>query len=215
MSKLTEHLSKKLIGYPDALPEHLRARLHNDWIIGKFIPRSWNAMGPRCGKGNPGYLPWPPRLIAGRGVARWESTFSKSILEIPELNKCTVRADDVYGKKWTCIEWNHGHPNYAQSGTVELDWSETFITPQGMIQGANIYSPSALQKFSMSGWLRLSPDYYSWWKILKRRETIEDVKEEGDDTVLFMRKGARPDHLDAYYNLTKILPVGAAGLHWE
>ena len=200
-------------GYPCALPEHLRDRLHNDWFwILKKIPRSFNAKGPRCGAGRPGYAPWPPRLVEGHGVARWESDFGNSILEVPDLAKRAVKAADVYGKSWTVIERNAGHPDCGQTGTItltwrELDWSE-------IEAGHGLHSPSALQKFSMRGWLRLAPDYFSCWKIITRRE-LPGAPDNADDTVAFLRRGSRPDHVDVYYNTDRCSPIGMAGLKWE
>lgn len=204
-------LTNQFIGYPCALPEHLREKKHNDWFIGKWIPRSWNARGPRCMRNSPGYLPWPPRLVEGVGVARWESIGADSIIEIPELADRHVLAADVYGHSFVAFERQKNRPNFNESFRLKINWDEV-VTYDGVTFGPQQYSPSALQKFSTKGWMKLSPDYYSSWNILHRREI--PGKETGEDTVIFYRKGARPDHLDTYYNLDKFVP-GMAGLKWE
>lgn len=187
-------------GYPCALPDHLKERLHNDWPGPlKELPRSLNARGPRCGQGNPGYLPWPPKLVEGFGVARWETDGATSIIEIPALANRYVDSS-IYGQTFEVIERKPGHPNFGQK------WMQTLTWVEGLHEGQ--YSPSALQKFSIKGWIRLSPDYRSSWKILIRRE--EPGKETGEDTVKFSRTGFRPDTLDLYYNFGPM-----AGLKWE
>lgn len=207
-------LSGFLQGFPCALPEHLKSKLHTDWTGPlKKIPRSFSARGPRCRLEHPagtcdGYRPWPPRLVEGEGVARWENTGASSILDIPALRNRRVTADDVYGKTWTCIQRNVGHSNFGQTGTVTLNWRE--LSMDQLAAGEDEHSPSALQKFSMRGWIKLSPGYTSRWLILVRREIPGAVK--GDDTVAFYRSGYRPDHVDIYYNKSLLL---TGGLHWE
>lgn len=182
-----------------ALPDHLKEKKHNDWIWPlSYIPRGANAFGPRCGKGNKGYLPWPPKLVEGKGVARWESDGATSIIEIPSLANIEIKAKDVYGREFTYIERNVGRPDCGKIGLVTLSWTE------GMnIEGQ--YHPSALQKFSNEGWMRLDPDYYAWWKVLERREPKKD------DIVMFHRRGFRVDSLDQFYNFS----LGFFGLRWE
>lgn len=224
MSALSNLLYRKFLGYPAVLPEHLRnwqgtgkVKLHTDWpwpLSG--IPRSWNARGPRAGQGNPGYLPWPPRLIKGRGACRWETAGATSILQIPDLFR-EMTADQVYGKKWLCVERKEDHPDFGQTGNVMLDWHEahvmeaksaldgsiqTFVTP-------NEYSPSAIQSFSPRGYLKLSPAYHSEWKALSWEENGYEW-----DGGLFNRRDTRPDHLDVYYN-TSPLKIGFVGLRAE
>lgn len=183
-----------------ALPLHLRGKTHSDWLLFKWVSRGFNAKGPRCGAGNPGYLSWPPRILGGKGVVRWESNFAKSRIYIPDL--AGVEANDsIYGKRFMGIEEDSG-----KELQVKLEWREQ--TWEEIERGDLIYSPSALQKFSNEGVLRLEQGYYSKWKILKQREF--PTMNEGEDTVLFFRNGWRPDHLDLYWNKGP-----AIGLHWE
>lgn len=194
-----------------ALPENLKERKHNDWPWpASKIARSWNAYGPRCPNDSEKYRPWPPRLVEGHGVARWESNLAQSIIEIPALANRTVLGGQVYGREWQAIERNPGRPDFGQQKTVVLGWREMkwaeIVDPASPL----VYSPSALQKFSPAGWMKLTPDYSTRWKIITRREQPDNVT--GDDTVLFYRRGYRPDHFDVYYNKTILL---TAGLRWE
>lgn len=222
MSRLSEWLERKFEGNPCALPPHLRGRRHNDWALGKFIQRSWNARGPRCD--GEGYLRWPPRLDEGRGVARWESAGGRSVIFIKGLEEAEVVGSQVYGRAWLAVEMNPGSPRFGKAFDVFLEDPRAHrvrvtdvYTPDGSEFGSlrvdcdpDLYSPSALQKFSMRGWMRLDPWYVSYWRVLKRRE--EPGRETGDDTVTFMRSGARPDHVDVYYNCGRFPFVG---LKWE
>jgi len=145
---------------------------------------------------------------------------SQSIIEIPALARVEVRGEDIYGVEFEAIERNMG-PNFGKVFKVRLQdprevWGKVQVidTPVagGHIQTItpNIYSPSALQKFSRTGYIKMEPSYSSWWKVLKRREEPGNVT--GEDTVLFYRSGYRPDHLDGYYNKSLIV---TGGLHWE
>lgn len=158
-----------------ALPEHLKKRKHNDWpFFLRWVPRSLNAFGPRCGEGNKGFLPWPPILISGHGIARWEATRpSNSIIEIPALKNITVKGIDIYGKEWDVIERNE-----------EPRGREFKIT----LTTGGLYSPSAIQEFSDHGWMKLKPEFHARWKKLTKTK------------IYFHRRGYRPDHEDTYYN---------------
>lgn len=206
-----------------ALPPHLRLKKHNDWIWPfNKLSRGWNAKGPREKVDSKDYLPWPPKLVEGKGVARWEeSGEGGSIIMIPDFIKATIKGSDVYNRRWDAIEMNPGMPDFQQRKKVFLAWRSAAVTDITSPAGGNItriipqqYSPSALQKFSPSGWMKLSPNYHSKWKVIKKRE-LPVWPETGDDTVLFTRAGNRPDHLDVYYNVDKILPIGQIGLKWE
>lgn len=180
-----------------ALPPHLAEKRHSDWIWPmSLIPRAWNAFGPRCGEGNEGYKPWPPLFVKGHGVSRWENDGASSIVYIPMFDHLTISGADIYGRKFRAIEMAKGNKFYDTEIEVYLRYEE------GMNTG--LYSPSALQKFSDSGWMVLEPHYYACWKVLKR---IPD----GEDIVAFHRRGFRPDHCDIYYNRS----VAYFGLHWE
>lgn len=203
-----------------ALPPHLRGRLHGDWIwpLNK-ISRGWNAYGPRVSRSAPDFLPWPPRLVAGKSVCRWETAGGNSIILIAGLDNVEVTYDDVYGRRWLATEMNPGHPNFMKSEDIFLPhWEESLVWDEEPINGpakqmikGDFYSPSALQKFSKRGWMSLYPFYHTEWNVLKKRE-LPVWPETGEDTVIFWRRGYRPDHVDLYYNKSII---GTAGLHWE
>jgi len=202
-----------------ALPPHLRGRKHNDWPWPfKGISRGWNAKGPRA-KGTQDYLPWPPILVEGKGVSRWETAGGKSIVHIPGLDHVQVKGSDLYGLDWNGVEMNPGNPRFHEPVQIRLTqrtsnvfdvWDES-IDKWVQVCDPDSYSPSALQKFSPKGWMRLSPDYYSQWRIIKKRE-LPMWPETGEDTVIFMRTKYRPDHGDLYYNRSII---ASGGLHWE
>lgn len=182
--------------FPCALPEHMRERLHNDWPwpMSK-LPRSLNARGPRCKGsacvcGGQGFKAWPPKLVKGFGVARWESNGAGSILEIAGFANVWIDAG-VYGQEVIGVERNPGHPNFGAKTLVKLDWH---AMPWADIDGGlAAYSPSALQKFSDKSWMQLDPGYTAGHRLIKRGQ-------DGDDKALFWRYGWRPDHVDVYYN---------------
>jgi len=206
-----------------ALPPHMRGRKHNDWFFFKNTPRGWNAKGPREEKGAKDYAAWPPRLVKGKNVCRWESDGAQSIIFIPELltNK-EINGRDIYGREWEVIEMNPSSEDFQKKKKIRIPyWEESVVTDLKREDGTYEqivapmqYSPSALQKFSKNGWMKLEPDYFSSWKVLKKRE-LPVWPETGDDTVLFMRSGHRPDHVDCYYNVDKLIPIGFIGLKWE
>lgn len=205
-----------------ALPPHLRGRLHGDWPWPfKKVSRGWNAVGPRPATDAEDYMAWPPRLVEGKGVARWERE-DGSILMIPELVGRVITAKDFYGKEWRCVEMNPSAPDFLNAKVVFFpQWAEAHVYDVPIGDGKfkqtvfpEQYSPSALQKFSESGWMRLSPKYKSTWKVFKKRE-LPIWPEKGDDIVFFTRAGARPDHVDCYYNTDKLVPIGFIGLKWE
>lgn len=174
-------------GYPLALPAHLREKRHNDWIwpMSK-IRRSWNARGPRVGVLKPGYLQWPPKLIEGRGVTRWENDGASSIIEIPALERKVT--SDVYGEVFRAYEKNEGNPFYGKSFDVLIEYKINGTGKDGEIKSDTLnYSPSALQKFSDGGYMILSPTYKTWHKSLFGKSPNYGV-------------GWRPDHVDIYYN---------------
>lgn len=244
MSRLTTWIEKQFEGHPKSLPFNLRnykrtgkPKNHDDWFIpiGKLIPRSWNATGPRCGKGNPGYEAWPPRLIEGYDVTRWENAGATSILFFPGLMKEHVNASSLYGKSYGCIETNSSNPNFRQAGIIKIDWSEAAVEdvpvfddqknpvldPWGQmtyrtVVTPNIYSPSALQKFSGgNGFLKMEPGYTCHWKMITKRYWPWEngpLKPDKEDSVWFYRIGKRPDHLDVYYNKSPIFTIGR---RWE
>lgn len=179
--------------YPSALPEHLRDKRHNDWPWPlSRLRRSINVRGPRCGRGNPGYFSWPPKLVKGKNVCRWESNLAESIIFIPELDGREVRAADVYGHNFVAIEFNFGHKDYGKSKIVTIEWHEV-ATMDGTQFSPQQYSPSALQTFSEKGWMECEPWYKAWWRWSK-------MSTGSNNRGFNYRIGWRPDHVDTYYN---------------
>jgi hypothetical protein len=179
-----------------ALPPHLQSKLHNDWPFPlNRLPRAINAKGPRClGSacecGGEGYLPWPPKLVKGYGVARWETTGATSIVYVPEFRDRLIGPADLKGKR-VAIERNDG-PQLGQRFEVDL------------IEAG--YSPSSLQLYSDKGWMELDPFYKTWHRVLKRDAEGNPVEGRCPN----WRVGWRVDHLDMYYNFGPF-----AGLNFE
>ncbi len=173
-----------------ALPEHLKERKHEDWIwpLSK-INRGANAYGPRCEPGSKGYKPWPPKLIEGYGVSRWENNGAQSIIEIPSFKHENITSA-CYGSIVQAYERNSGNPMFGKLMMVKLEWVEVKHT-QGVFTPQQ-YSPSAIQSFSPKGFLKMDPSYYSYWKQLDKKDHWERA--------IFYRFGNRPDHYDVYYN---------------
>lgn len=187
---------------------NLRDALHYDWPFWPLtkIPRGLNAFGPRCpGKecpecGGKSFRPWPPTLVEGHGIARWEMEGEgHSIIFIPSLVDKTIKAKDVYNRVHDAIECNPGKMNYGNWGRIQL------------LEGEG-YSPSAIQKFSDSGWMKLSPYYYAEWHVFKRYAPKDAPVwvEDKEPLAAFYRWAYRPDHNDEYYNWGPY-----AGLHFE
>jgi len=162
-----------------ALPNHLKNQKHNDWIWPlSYLPRSVNAFGPRASKDSPRYRPWPPRIVEGYGVTRWESSGADSIILIPELSGKKI-TDSIYGKSFEATELNGPAP--GRKIAVLLEWRELewpFST-----KDMAMYMPSTIQK-SRKGYLRTEPYHYVQWR----------------DGKYFFRYGYRCDSLDIYYN---------------
>lgn len=197
-----------------------------------------NASGPRCLKdlcecGGSGFEAWPPKLEEGRDVTRWENSGAGSILYLPDLKGRLIGPSEVYGRQHRAIEMNEGHPNFREEFLVSFpDWRENIVVDvQSGVDAAgeplyiqdvtpNDYSPSALQKFSLDGgFVKLSPTYTSRWKIIKKKEWPFELEgpdgimnPKAEDVVAFLRTRKRPDHVDEFYNDSK---VGTVGLHWE
>lgn len=169
-----------------ALPDHLKNAKHSDWIWPfSRIPRSFNAFGPRCPFKSKGWKPWPPTLVKGYNVTRWENTGATSILYFPDLEGQEIDAT-IYGVTLKGIEEGSG---------LKV---KTRLTKKGD------YSPSALQKRSARGYMVLDPFYRTEWRILKRYD------DDREPLVLWYRIGYRPDHKDKYYNYGP-----TAGFHFE
>lgn len=158
-----------------ALPDHLKNLRHTDWPWPlSYLPRSINAFGPRCGRGSDGYKPWPPRLIKGKGVSRWETSGAKSIIHIPMLDNATI-GPEIYGRTFRVFE-------NGKEKIVRLEWRE--LTWPFTEEEANIYFPSTIQSYSPQGYMTMEPWYKSSW----------------NQGMYFVRMGYRNDALDIYYN---------------
>ncbi len=195
-------------GNPCALPDkivrnkngenvNLRDRLHDDWPIGlRWIPRSWNAKGPRCGEGNPGYKKWPPKLIEGYSVMRWQTTGDEKQILIPSFDEKHLTSEYVKDLWVLAVDIKPGSPTYMDQFMVNL----------------NEYIPSTIQKYgSQKGWMKLDCGFQCGWRMITRRETPGKTKEEtGEDLVWYWRWGWRCDILDGYYNWGPY-----AGLNWN
>ena len=122
-----------------ALPDHLKERKHNDWIFPlSLLSRGVNAFGPRCGKGNSGYKPWPPKIVEGKSVTRWETSGADSIVIIPSLEDVKIDAS-VYGKVYKAIDERTG-----AELKILLEWRE--IEWPFSEKDKRMYSPSTIQK---------------------------------------------------------------------
>ena len=183
-----------------ALPDHLKNRKHGDWIWPlSYISRGWSAFGPRCpgrdcqvcnGKG---YRPWPPKLVEGKGVTRWENAGASSILYIPSLSDKIINPD-FYGTNIRAWETNPANPYFNTEKWVSIKWEIGNTSP-------NMYFPSALQRWSRFGYLRMTPRYWTIWKVIKQKENpFKSTRVTGENKVLFWRNGYRNDALDVYYN---------------
>lgn len=201
MSKFDDWLYEIGNRWPCALPNHLsnwkgtgKVRLHDDWPpLLRKLPRSVNSKGPRCPKTGEGYAPWPPRLIRGKGITRWENAGATSILYIPTLEDKVID-HQFYGTKIRAWETNRGHANFKKEIWVHITWEEDSLKP-------DMYSPSALQRWSPSGYLIMEPRYRAYWKVIKKNEDpFKDTNVTKENKVFFYRDQWRPDHLDIYYN---------------
>jgi len=183
-------LPDKIVIDPKGNEVNLKDARHWDWPWPMcYIKRSLNAFGPRCrGKdcecGGKGFKFWPPILMEGRGVSRWEAVGpGHSIIYIPALDYKTVKREDLFGTKFRAIEMNKGLPTHGDVFWVEFKENSLI----------HKYSPSALQTYSPSGYMELDPPYFSWWKWWSD-------KDPNQPRGPFFRWGYRPDHEDWYYN---------------
>lgn len=174
---LGDALMELLKLYPCALPDHLKNRLHNDWppLLNK-IPRSWNARGPRCKGascecGGAGFMSWPPKLVKGHDIVRWEwsdlSGKHRSILIEAFIGK-TIDAN-VYDREWKAVDVANG-----QIFSVDLLKGEWW--------------PSIIPTGSLKGWIELSPWFKASWDFRSRMFRR------------YFRIGNRPD-FEQYYNI--------------
>ncbi len=158
-----------------ALPTHLQDKKHSDWTWPlSLIDRGWNAKGPRCKDHNDGgYLPWPPKLVEGHNVPRWEwanlAGHHREIF-VPAFAGKTI-GPEVY--RMGRIQALERTGDIVQAVSIDLQ--------------AENWWPSIIQYDMVRGWLRLDPKFYcswdmgAWWKKY------------------YFRTGWRPD-AELYYN---------------
>jgi len=154
-----------------ALPDHLKERKHNDWLWPmSLISRGANAKGPRCVEGMDGYLPWPPKLVEGYNIIRWEWSDLKGNhrqIFIPEFKGKKIDGG-IYKHKWEYIE-----PDLGSQYEVDLK--------------AEGWWPSIIQTTAPSGWMKLEPKFYCSWNMKHWYSRY------------YYRWGWRPD-FEMYYN---------------
>lgn len=182
-----------------ALPHKMWNRRHDDHLWPMCHDwRGDNAHGPRAGEGHQKYFPEVPKLIMGRGIARWMMAGDKSIAEVPAFFD--------YNKEWTpdnipevveFFERKDGNPDFGKL----LRWSKKNFL--------RYYAPSSLQKFSPRSYLIREPEHKSWHYMIQKREEYTGNYEP--DTVLFYRKGWRWDSWDGFYVKNAIY----FGLRWN
>lgn len=128
-----------------ALPPHLKNKTHSDWPWPmSYFKRSINAFGPRCGEGNKGYKPWPPRLVRGFNVTRWEWSDlegNSNEIYIPAFQDKFI-TDEVYNEKQEAI-----FPNGIKK----------FLSLR------NGWFPSIIPTRPEKGWLLTDPWHYAKW----------------------------------------------------
>jgi len=185
-----------------ALPHHLWNWKQNDrvWPMCKAY-RGDNAIGPRALEiYEPKYKRTPPRLVEGRGIARWMSNGDQSVVDVKMFKD--------YSRIWTpsnlpdmieCVETQkNGHFGEAYKFTR----SEFLRT----------YGPSSLQKFTDKSYLKRDPYHISYHRMIKRKEQLHVSKDvTGADVVFFWRGGVRWDSLDNYFVKNAIY----GGLRWN
>ena len=190
-------LPDKIVTNKDGEKVNLKDRLHDDWIwpLSK-ISRGWNAKGPRCGEGNPGYKKWPPRLVEGKSVVRWQKSGDKGEILIPSFNEKYLTSEFVTDLKVLAVDVDSDSITFMEQAFVNL----------------NDYIPSTIQKYgSTKGWMKLDCGFQCGWRMIRRREMPGKTKEQtGEDLVWYWRFGWRPDILDEYYNYGPY-----AGLNWN
>lgn len=185
-----------------ALPHKLWNMRHDDNLWPACHDwRGDDAFGPLAGVGHPKYKQSPPKLVKGRGIARWMNAGDSSIIEIPLLaNYREIWTPENIPAMLDVIERQGG---VRQAGEhFQLTKAELFAT----------YGPSPLQKFSDQSWLVCDPYHISWHKMIKRREYLGDkIDPEATDKVLFFRYGWRWDSGDDYY----VKAATYIGLAWN
>lgn len=188
-----------------ALPHKLWNMRHDDLLWPMcYNWRGDDAFGYRAGEGHSKYMPELPRLVEGRGVARWMSAGDASVVEVPRFRD--------YEHKWTVenmpeviefFERKVGHPDFYDGHDASrlIRWSKKNFL--------RTYAPSSLQKFSDASHLVRYPDHVSCHKMLKKNEKY--VGDDKPDLVVFYRRGWRWDSYDGYM----IKNAFYAGLRWN
>jgi len=194
------HIPEEIWAQIDWTPEEIERNIclpHKMWNM-RHDDHLWpfchqwrgdDAIGSLAPVGHPKHKPTPPKLVSGRGVARWMSDSDASILEIPQLaDYHTTWTPDNFPKIVEAIERKGGHAREGER--YEISKEELFAK----------YGPSPLQKFSDKSLLVVDPKHVSGHRMIKRREMLGESKTvTGADTVAFFRYGWRWDSGDNYY----------------
>ena len=157
-----------------ALPEHIKNRKHDDWIFPlSLINRGFNARGPRCPIGSKSHEMWPPKLIEGFDVNRWEwsdLTGKNHTHGIIEPFKDKLITSSIYQVNWNIQDLNTGE-THKDVDLIKAGWI-----------------PSVIQLYSRKGYLKCDPSFSCKWDM--RHKLFR----------YYWRCGWRADALDMYYN---------------
>jgi len=189
-----------------ALPSKMWNRRHDDHIWP--MCKNWrgdDAYGfragevfPEQGDEHPKFLPGLPKLVEGRGIARWMASADASVVEVPKLaDYRTLWTPDNLPQVIEFYERKGGHPKF---GELQRWAKKNFL---------RTYAPSSLQKFSKRSYLLREPYHISRHLMIKKREKYHGDYEP--DTVAFFRKGWRWDSLDRYF----VKNAFYVGLRWN
>lgn len=182
------------------LPHKMWNMRHDD----HFWPRCHNwrgddAYGYRAPEGHPRRMPKLPKLVVGRGIARWMADGDASVAEVPEFAGYHTEITDRHmPAQIEFVERKCGHPEYGKIKKMS--------TPEFL----EIYAPSALQKFSERSWLKREPYHISHHYIIEKNEDYCS-RENGPDLVWLSRYGWRWDSFDGYFRKRAIY----TGLRWN
>ena len=169
-----------------ALPHKLWNMLHDDLLWPRC--RSWrgdDAYGYRAGEGHPKYMPELPKLVEGRGIARWMAKGDSSVAEVLQFaDYRTLWTEDNMPEIIEFFERKYGHPDFGKQLRLA---KKNFL---------KMYSPSSLQKFSKRSYLLREPYHYSKHIMVQKNELYEGKYKP--DWVFFYRRGWRWDSYDGY-----------------
>jgi hypothetical protein len=150
--------------------------------------RGKDAYGPLAGEGHDKYFQALPKLVKGRGIARWLSVGDTKAIEIPLFKDYSVTwTTSTIPATLDVVDRKCGSATFGSTFTITKE--QLFAE----------YAPSPLQKWSDKSWLETDPYHVSYHLIINKKETYCG-KPDGPDDVYFWRYGWRWDSLDNYYN---------------